>query len=128
MKLLLDTHTFIWWQSQSSKLSPNVFRLIENRNNTVFISLATIWEIQIKVQLGKLQLNIPLAEIVENQQNINNIQVLPITVNHIFALDNLPFYHKDPFDRILIAQAIAEDAILLTRDAIFAQYPVNISW
>lgn len=80
------------------------------------------------MQLGKLQLNISLAEIVENQQNINNIQVLPITVNHIFALDNLPFYHKDPFDRILIAQAIAEDAILLTRDAIFAHYPVNISW
>jgi len=105
MKLLLDTHAFIWWDSEPSKLSPQAFTLCQDQANTIFISVVSVWKMQIKFQLGKLKLKLPLATLIESQQQTNGIEVLPITLMHVLELDNLPMYHKDPFDRLLIAQS-----------------------
>lgn len=127
MKLLLDTHTFIWWDSNPSRLSQNALALLTNRNNLRLLSLVSIWEMQIKYQLGKLTLNKTLEEIITIQKN-NFIEILPMTVEHILALDSLPIYHKDPFDRLLIAQAKMENAILISCDSVFTHYSVNLGW
>jgi PIN domain nuclease of toxin-antitoxin system len=128
MKLLLDTHTFIWWDSSPQKLSQKALAFCQNPENTLLLSMASIWEIQIKLQLGKLSLNLPLPELIESQQQTNNIELLPINLIHILTLDSLPKYHKDPFDRLLISQAIVESAVLVSGDSILANYPVKIEW
>ncbi|HFD40922.1 MAG TPA: type II toxin-antitoxin system VapC family toxin [Anaerolineae bacterium] len=128
MKFLLDTHTFIWWDSEPDRLPPRVLALCQDWTNTVLLSVASVWEMQIKHQLGKLKLNLPLAELVESQRQTNNIQVLPVTLEHVLALQSLPTYHKDPFDRLLIAQANVEGAILLSSDSTMTRYPVKILW
>jgi PIN domain nuclease of toxin-antitoxin system len=128
MKLLLDTHTFLWWDSEPSKLSSKVLALCQDRANTVLLSVVSVWEMQIKSQLGKLKLSVPLAEVVEIQRQINNIEVISITLAHVLALENLPTPHKDPFDRLLIAQANVEGAVLVSDDSIFEEYPVKVIW
>ncbi|MEI6443609.1 MAG: type II toxin-antitoxin system VapC family toxin [Nostocales cyanobacterium ELA583] len=127
MKLLLDTHTFIFWDSQPSKLSQRALELLTNKDNLRLLSVVSLWEIQIKQQLGKLTLNKTLEEIILIQQN-NYIEILPVTVAHILALDSLPLYHKDPFDRLLIAQANRENAVLISCDSVFANYSVQVEW
>lgn len=92
----------------------------------VFLSIASIWEIQIKTQNGKFSFPQPLPEIIKEQQLINNLQILPITAEQIYELENLPFHHKDPFDRLLIAQAISENFTLVTDDSQFSSYSVKI--
>ncbi|MEG4443369.1 type II toxin-antitoxin system VapC family toxin [Microcoleus sp. AT9_B5] len=128
MKLLLDTHTFIWWDSSPQKLSPKALALCQNPENILLVSIGSIWEMQIKLQLGKLSLNLPLPELIESQQQTNNIELLPINLTHLFTLDSLPNHHKDPFDRLLISQAIVENAVLVSGDSILANYPVKIEW
>jgi PIN domain nuclease of toxin-antitoxin system len=128
MKLLLDTHTFIWWDSEPAKLSPQALTVCQERTNSLLLSVASVWEMQIKLQLGKLKLALPLAEIVESQQQRNNVEILPVLLPHVLALQNLPAHHKDPFDRLLIAQANVEEAILVSSDPVFAQYVVKIVW
>jgi len=128
MKLLLDTHTFIWWDSSPQKLSPKALALCQHRENILLLSIGSIWEMQIKIQLGKLSLNLPLPELIESQQQTNNIEVLPINLTHLFTLDSLPNHHKDPFDRLLISQAIVENAVLVSGDSILANYAVKIEW
>jgi PIN domain nuclease of toxin-antitoxin system len=128
VKLLLDTHTFIWWDSEPEKLSEPVLDLCQDQANEVLLSVVSVWEMQIKLQLGKLKLGFPLAEIVEGQRLTNNIQILPLVLAHVLALEHLPTVHKDPFDRLLIAQANQEGAILLSSDPVFAKYPVNLRW
>jgi len=123
MKLLLDTHAFIWWDSEPARLSPQALTLCQSAENVLMFSVASAWEMQIKLQLGKLKLSLPLKDIIESQQQTNQIAILPITIPHVFALGNLPAHHKDPFDRLLIAQAIAEDAVLITGDKLFASIP-----
>ncbi len=83
---------------------------------------------QIKLQLGKLQLNRPLPEIIDSQRQENNLQFLPVTIDHVLALDSLPFHHKDPFDRLLISQAIVENVVLVSVDSRFTNYPVQLIW
>jgi PIN domain nuclease of toxin-antitoxin system len=128
MKLLLDTHTFIWWDSAPNKLPSQVLALCQDQANEMLLSVASIWEMQIKLQLGKLQLKLPLEEIIEGQRQTNNIQILEITLAHVLALEELPTPHKDPFDRLLVAQANVEDAVLVSRDKIFEQYSVKLFW
>lgn len=128
MKLLLDTHSFIWWDSEPEKLSARSLTACHDTTNVIYLSVASVWEMQIKQQLGKLKLNSPLAEIVANQQTTNGVEVLPATLAHVLALDKLPYYHKDPFDRLLIAQAMVEQATLVTNDGIFARYSVATLW
>jgi PIN domain nuclease of toxin-antitoxin system len=128
MKLLFDTHTFIWWDSQPNNLSQTALTLLQDRSNILLLSVISIWEMQIKLQLGKITLNHPLLEIIENQQKTNQIEVLTVKLTHVLALDSLPIVHKDPFDRLLIAQANVENAALVSCDPIVAQYPVNLIW
>ena len=128
MKLLLDTHTFIWWDSEPTRLSAQALTLCQDPENSLVLSVASLWEMQIKLQLGKLRLALPLRQIIESQQQTNQIEILPITMSHVFALGNLPSHHKDPFDRLLIAQAIVEDTALVTGDRMFSEYPINVAW
>jgi len=128
VKLLLDTHTFIWLDSNPSRLSERVRSLLQDPNNTLFLSVVSIWEIQIKTQIGKLQLSIPLAELVKSQRQANMIEILPVSLSHVLALDHLPLHHKDPFDRLLIAQANLEDATLVSQDEILSSYSVQLIW
>lgn len=128
MKLLLDTHTFIWWSGTSSRLSVRALSLCTDPENTLFLSVVSIWEIQIKQQAGKLQLTTPLAHLIEGHQQSNNLQILPIEMTHVLAVDTLPMYHKDPFDRLLIAQASIEGTVMISQDAAIKLYPVNVEW
>ena len=128
MKLLLDTHTFIWWDSDPQKLSATVLTQLQSPNNIIFLSVASIWEMQIKHQLGKLPLRLPLTDIIEDQRQNNGIIFLPILSEHVLALDQLPLHHKDPFDRLLIAQANSQGAALVSKDHLIAAYPVSLLW
>ncbi|MFH1113177.1 MAG: type II toxin-antitoxin system VapC family toxin [Pseudomonadota bacterium] len=128
MKLLLDTHAFIWWDSEPARLSPLALALCRDSENTLLLSVASTWEMQIKIQLGKLKLGLPLAELIENQQRVNSLGILRIGLEHVLALDQMPSLHKDPFDRLLVAQARVEGANLVTSDPIMANYPVNVIW
>jgi PIN domain nuclease of toxin-antitoxin system len=126
MKLLLDTQIFIWWADEPTRLSTQAFALCSDVNNELFLSVVSAWEIQIKVQLGKLRLNQPLEEVVKSQQQANELAILSVQFTHVLALKHLPQHHKDPFDRLLIAQAITEDLAILSVDFMFAQYPVKL--
>lgn len=128
MNLLLDTHVFIWLSLTPERLSERVTDLLMDETNLWFLSLVSVWEMQIKRQLGKLSLNLPLPELIASQQQTNGLQLLPIELNHIFTLENLPQFHRDPFDRLLIAQAITEQIPLLSIDTVFDHYPVQRLW
>lgn len=128
MRLLLDTHTFLWWDSQPNKLPAKVLALCEDAQNEIFLSVASIWEMQIKHQLGKLELHLPLDKLVSDQVQKNSIQILPIQTTHVLGISALPNAHKDPFDRLLIAQANVEQMVFLSGDGVFDQYPVKIIW
>jgi PIN domain nuclease of toxin-antitoxin system len=128
MKLLLDTHVFIWWANEPERLSPKVLSLCEDAENTLLLSVASVWEMQIKTQLGKLKFALPLSNLIRSQQQINNIQILPIELEHVLELQRLPAYHNDPFDRLLMVQAKAEDALLVSKDSAFKKYKTKLIW
>jgi len=128
MKLLLDTHSFIWWDSDPLRLTPHVLEMCQDPRNVLLLSVASVWEMQIKLQLGKLKLSLPLPELVKGQQQINKINILTIKLEHVLALDKLPPHHKDPFDRLLIAQTQVEEAVLVSKDPFFAEYQVKLLW
>ena len=128
MDYLLDTHTLLWFLEGSSDLSPTSRKIIEDKNSVVLVSLVSIWEITIKQNLGKLVLNIDLGEL-KNKLNENDFQFLPIDFEHIVGLSALPLNHRDPFDRLLISQAITENLVLISKDAIFSSYQnLNLIW
>ena len=126
MNLLFDTHIFIWWDSAPARLSPQVLGLCQDPAHRLWLSVASVWEMQIKYQLGKLQLQQELAAIVARQQQVNRITRLPVDLAHVLALEQLPVHHKDPFDRMLIAQARVENLTLLSVDPIFRAYGINV--
>ena len=126
MKLLLDTHIFIWWADQPEKLSPAALSALQDEANDLLLSVASVWEMQIKIQLGKLKLSLPLRELIQNQQETNDLMVSPVALTHVLALDSLPFHHKDPFDRLLIAQSIEEKLTIVTADSQFSSYSVKL--
>ncbi len=128
MKLLLDTHVFLWLRNDSQKISPHALAACQNRENTLYLSIASLWEMQIKHQLGKLQLSVSLEEMIEQQCRENGLQLLPVETKHILALYQLPLHHKDPFDRILMAQAILEEAYLVSADNWLKEYQVKLLW
>ena len=127
MNLLLDTHTFIWWDINPANLSPRALSALRDPANTKWISVVSIWEMVIKNQRGKLTLHQPLSQIVAQQQ-ANGLQVLVVSLAHVLAVEGLPPIHKDPFDRLLVAQTNVEAAELVTVDPIFAHYPVKVLW
>ena len=122
MRLLLDSHAVIWWLMDEGKLSPETLRTINDPEHTLFLSAVTAWEIAIKKAAGKLTTPDDLVE----QLRRNAIHELPITIEHATAAGQLPLHHKDPFDRMLIAQAMLEDLTLITRDRNIARYAVQV--
>ncbi|MBD2440251.1 PIN domain-containing protein [Nostoc sp. FACHB-110] len=126
--MLLDTHVLIWSVGEPKKLSDNVRTLLMDTNNSWLVSIASIWELQIKYQLGKLNLHLSLPNLIETQKQVNNLKILPIELEHIYALDGLQNHHRDPFDRILIAQSIFENIPLLSVDTVFDLYPIQRIW
>jgi PIN domain nuclease of toxin-antitoxin system len=128
MRLLLDTHAFLWWASEPTKLSGQVLSLCQDPATDLMLSVASLWEIQIKAQLGKLTLTAPLPALITAQRQVNALRLLPVELEHVLALDALPPHHKDPFDRLLIAQANCENAVIASTDAAFANYPVTCIW
>lgn len=128
MKLLLDTHVFLWWDHQPHQLPSHILGLLKNPQHDIFLSVASVWEMQIKQQLGKLDLHLPLAQLITDQQVMGGLQILPILPSHALAVADLPLIHKDPFDRMLIAQANIEHMSLVSADAMVRQYPVSVLW
>jgi PIN domain nuclease of toxin-antitoxin system len=124
VRFLLDTNAFIWWTNEPEKLSQTALAICEDESNTLLLSIASIWEMQIKVQLGKLQLKHSLQSVIERHERGNKLTLLPIESRHIWALGHLPPHHKDPFDRILIAQSQIEAIPVITADPQFARYQV----
>ena len=116
MRLLLDTHVLLWWHDQPARLTETASSAINDLGNDVFLSVVNGWEIQIKAQLGKLTLPKPLRVILQEEQATNGFRLLPVTLEHVYALDSFPLHHRDPFDRLLIAQAHQEGLILVTHD------------
>jgi PIN domain nuclease of toxin-antitoxin system len=99
---------------------------LENEANELLLSVASVWEMQIKIQLGKFKTSLPLKELIKNQQETNDVTLLPVTLQHALALEALPVHHKDPFDRLLIAQSVEEDLTLVTADAQFSAYSAKL--
>jgi PIN domain nuclease of toxin-antitoxin system len=126
MILLLDTHIFIWWATDPDKLSQKQLAALTDPNNQTILSIASMWEMQIKEQMGRLTLPFPAEIVVKLQCHYNQISTLPILERHIWALKGLSWHHRDPFDRLLAAQSIAEGCQLMTVDRIFKQYPVAL--
>jgi PIN domain nuclease of toxin-antitoxin system len=122
LKYLLDTHTLIWWLANDATLSQTAKKIIANPDNLIFVSAASAWEIAIKKQIGKL--NIP--DDLEIQIEQNDFQPLSINISHAAYIEKLPLHHKDPFDRIIIAQAICEKMKIITRDKKFDAYQVDV--
>jgi len=122
MRLLLDTHTFLWFVAGDPQLSTTCRNLIEDLGNQRTLSVASVWEMAIKVGLGKLPLAQPLESFVPAQLQQNAIDLLPIEPRHAFEVPRLPFHHRDPFDRLLIAQSLIEQIPLLSADAAFDAY------
>ena len=127
MKILLDTHAFIWFLEGSDRLSEKARKNIESDANQVYISIASFWEMAVKVSLGKLDLAIAFDEL-HTLAMENEIELLPIQLEHTQWVAQLPFHHKDPFDRMIIAQRIAEQMPILTVDSSFDLYSCKIIW
>lgn len=128
MKLLLDTHTFLWFIAGSLNLSNTARTLIEDQENQRFLSIASLWEMSIKISIGKLTLGMSISELIEREVYGNAIELLEIQPEHLDELVALPFHHKDPFDRLMIAQSLAEKIPLVTKDNTFERYSVNLLW
>lgn len=128
MILLLDAHTFLWFIAGDKRLSTVGRSLIEDPNNNSLVSATTLWEIAIKTSLGRLILGVPFDELVHDQIQNNGFGILPIEVEHLKSLVNLPFHHRDPFDRLLVAQAIAEEIAIVSADAVLDRYEIKRRW
>ena len=128
MQLLLDTNVFLWFISGNDQLSIKARNYIADFDNELILSVASLWEIAIKTSIGKLELLRPFDQLIPAQLEENSVDVLPIELNHLSKIINLEFHHRDPFDRLIIAQSITEKIPLITSDATFAKYPVNIIW
>jgi PIN domain nuclease of toxin-antitoxin system len=128
MNLLLDTHIFLWLNDTPEKLSQPALNACQNEDNTLYLSLVSVWEMQIKQQLGKLKLSESLQTLIDTQQQQNGLQLLGIELEHIDALSLLPSPHRDPFDRLLIAQSIKERMHIVSADQAFTGYPVSLIW
>ena len=128
MKLLLDTHVFLWLNLEPEKCTPKVLDLCQQPETILLLSMASLWEIQIKHQLGKLPLDVALRTLIETSQAEYGLQFLSIAPEHIYGLESLPNHHRDPFDRLLVAQAKAEALPLVSADQHIARYPIEVVW
>jgi PIN domain nuclease of toxin-antitoxin system len=127
MRALLDTHTFLWAIADDQRLSQRAQRIFEGPSD-LWLSLASIWEILIKVNTGKLPLPKPSGPYIVKKLSENKIDVLSISLDHLLTLETLPVHHRDPFDRMLIAQSIEEKLPIVTSDPLFSRYSVELTW
>ncbi|MEM7539924.1 MAG: type II toxin-antitoxin system VapC family toxin [Chloroflexota bacterium] len=128
MEILIDTHIFLWFIIDAPQLKKAMKVLIEHPDNNIHLSMASLWEIAIKHSRGKLDLPTSFETFVPHQVEVNNMSILPINVEHLHKVALLPFHHRDPFDRLLIAQATVEDMYIMSRDASFEAYAINNLW
>ena len=128
MKLLLDTHAFLWWIMDDPKLSPQAADAIQGSDNDIYVSVASAWEIAIKAGLGKLKLPDTPKRFVPRQLAANNFLVLPINLDHGLAVQDLPLHHRDPFDRLLVTQSQIEKMPIVTDDGLIKRYGVKVLW
>jgi len=127
MNVILDTHVLVWWEGDQAKISPRASRLIEDPSNRILVSDVSFWEMVIKAQAGKPMIRGSVRAMVDRQV-ANGLTHLPISIEHVLGVESLPMIHKDPFDRLLIAQAIVESAVLVSADQVLAHYPVPVLW
>jgi len=127
MDVLLDTHTFIWFIEGDSQLPKKAREIIKDISNKCFVSIASIWEIAIKISLDKLELNGNLDDLAQIISDFE-FELLPISIDHIIGITSLPFHHRDPFDRLIIAQARAEKTPIITSDSQIKNYPIQTIW
>ncbi|HEU5014064.1 MAG TPA: type II toxin-antitoxin system VapC family toxin [Roseiflexaceae bacterium] len=128
MNILLDTHAFLWWITDDPQLSAGARDVLRDGTNVVFVSAASGWEIAIKAQLGKLPLSEPPEQFVPAQLGLNSFRDLPIQMRHALHVYTLPLHHRDPFDRVLVAQSQLEQLPIVTADPLIAQYDVQVIW
>lgn len=125
MRLLIDTHILIWFLEGNRSLSNSHQQIITDSQNEVLISIASLWEIAIKISIGKLTLSQPLEDVIK-QVNAENIEILPISPEHTLQVSTMPFHHRDPFDRIIIAQCKVENLPIISNDTNFPTYGVKL--
>lgn len=128
MRYLLDTHSLLWFLSGDAGLTERARRIIENTDHDILVSIASLWEIAIKHSLGKLKLAQPFEEIFPHQLEINSLSLLGIRLPHVMKVSSLPFHHRDPFDRLLIAQSLSEAIPIISADDAFDDYGVERIW
>jgi PIN domain nuclease of toxin-antitoxin system len=128
MNLLIDTHVVIWLIQGNENIGQTARNAIEDEGNSLYLSIASLWEISIKLGLGKLKLGMPLDRILEDFIIPGGINILPIEISHLLVLRDLPLHHRDPFDRSIIAQAQFESLILISGDRLFGEYGIDIIW
>lgn len=128
MRVLLDTHTFLWWVEDAPELSDRARQLIAAPENECLLSHASCWEIAIKSSLGKLKLATPVERFIPEQLSVNGFSQLEIGLRHISRVGTMPFHHRDPFDRLLVAQALEEGSAIISVDAVFERYGVKRVW
>ena len=128
MRILLDTHPMLWWLADDPRLSDVAREILVNGRNQLVWSLASSWEIAIKVGIGRLRLARPLPELFAEIVSGQGVELLPITHDHCTVLGSLPLAHRDPFDRMLLAQARAEGLPILSADAKLSRYDVDVRW
>ena len=127
MNYLLDTHTLIWFLNGDNSLTSKARKAIESDNATNFVSIASLWEISIKLSLDRLEIKFSF-ETISKEFDKNNFQLLPITFKDTLVLSKLPFHHRDPFDRMIISQSIANDFTIISKDKEFGSYKVKLLW
>ena len=128
MNLLLDTHAFLWFIDGNAKLSATARALIEDQENFKFVSAASFWDMGIKISLGRLSLARPFEDLIPRQMELNGFALLPLRIAHIGRVISLPFHHRDPFDRMLAAQCMAEELSVISFDSVFDRYSVPRFW
>ena len=126
--LLLDTHTLIWLATDDARISERARTLVGDLKYDLYLSVASVWELAIKKSLGKIDLQMPLAAFVKSQAGALNLRRLDIHSEHALLLEGLPFHHRDPFDRMLVAQALHEGLSILGADSVFDSYSVKRLW
>lgn len=128
MRVLIDTHAFLWWVEGDRPLGAKARAALTDQDNECLLSLASVWELAIKAGLGKLRLALPVQRYVVENVVANNFRLLEIRVSHLGRVESLPAHHGDPFDRLLIAQALEENLAVVTADPVFRRYGVKRIW
>jgi len=128
MRILLDTHVFLWFCMGDVRLSDTARKMIENKSNQRLLSIISVWEMTIKIGLGKLRIHQPIQTLLPDQMKVNRIDLLELELDHIYRLIQMPLYHRDPFDRLLISQSISEQIPIVSADLVFDAYSIERLW